>query len=306
MPTLYDNFSQVRQYIDENNTSYVTKTELANASYASTSYVADYVAEHGGGSTVIDENIIPKENNTYSLGSSSYKYNKVWATNLYGQLSGNISNASQLAIDLGGSTIYRLYADKIVPNTTNSVSLGDSTYLYAATYTNDLYYSGKISYISDKTKLIMNDRNIDIYANNKKLVNVSDYDGVVPMQSDVNLGSSSSVWANTYTENLYSPSLVLSYSYNSIDNASNTQINFKVNQWNRMKLTNTALMPSTNNGIRLGDSGAQWSSTYVRDLYLNGTNIEDRFTYLVWTGTSAEYEALSDYTTYQFYLIQES
>jgi len=47
MPTLYDNFSQVKQYIDQeipDLTSYVTKTELANCSYL-TSIPSEYITQ---------------------------------------------------------------------------------------------------------------------------------------------------------------------------------------------------------------------------------------------------------------------
>ena len=96
MPTLYDNFSQVKKYIDQEKpdlTSYVTKTELANASYvtsttlenasyATQTYVVDYVATYGSGSTVIDENIIPKETNTYTLGDEDYFYNATYTSSI--------------------------------------------------------------------------------------------------------------------------------------------------------------------------------------------------------------------------------
>ena len=39
MPTLYDNFNRVKDFINENNSSYVSKAELASASYASISYL---------------------------------------------------------------------------------------------------------------------------------------------------------------------------------------------------------------------------------------------------------------------------
>lgn len=43
-----------------------------------------YVAEHGGGgSTVIDENIVPKETATYTLGNSTYQYAATYTNNLY-------------------------------------------------------------------------------------------------------------------------------------------------------------------------------------------------------------------------------
>lgn len=184
---------------------------------------------------VINENIIPKETGTYTLGDVDHLYNAAYTSRV------KVGNNSQIYNDGGGITFsvnsnngIRIGGSTFYPKTSGGYSNGSSTNLWSATYTNDLYYSGKISYISDKTKLIMNDRNIDIYANNKKLVNISDYGGFVPMQTSFNLGSSANYWGTTYTTNLYA------------DNIHN----------------------------------------------------------FIWTGTSAEYAALSDYTTYQFYLIE--
>lgn len=75
MPTLYDNFSQVKQYIDQeipDLTSYVTKTELAACSYVTSSDLP-----------VIDESIIPKETDTYTLGDSSHYYSTAYISNIY-------------------------------------------------------------------------------------------------------------------------------------------------------------------------------------------------------------------------------
>lgn len=164
MPTLYDNFSQVKQYIDQEKpdlTSYVTKTELANCSYVTSSDLP-----------VIDENIIPKETGTYTLGDGSYMYNATYSTYLM-----NTSNAG-------------FYA--------------------SSNYTIHMILNGGNRYLWDTEKF-------SCARNNTR-----------------NLGSASLKWKSTYTVNLYA------------DNIHN----------------------------------------------------------FIWTGTSAEYAALSDYTTYQLYLIE--
>lgn len=170
--TLYDNFSQIRQYIDQEKpdlSSYVTKTELAACSYVTSSDLP-----------IINESIVPKENNTYTL--------------------------------------------------------GDANHLYNATYTKYLY---------------LNENKVYIHSN--------------------------------------SPGLM----------------NFGVNGADRFRINYNTFEPSITGSTNLGGGTSNpFTNAYFKNLYLNGTNIEDRFTYLIWTGTAAEYAALSDYTTYQLYLIK--
>ena len=119
------------------------------------------------------------------------------------------------------------------------------------------------------------------------------------------LGNTNFKWQRIYTYNLYSDSIVLADSYNSIDNASNTRINFKINQNNRFKMTNVEFAPVNNNGVNLGTSSEKFSKTYTSTLYADTAYISN-YNNLIWTGTSAQYAALSDYTTYQIYMIKES
>jgi len=124
---------------------------------------------------------------------------------------------------------------------------------------------------------------------------------IIPSESNTyTLGNASYLYSTTYTKSIYSESLILSDSYNSIDNVNNTQINFKINGWNRAKLTNTGFMPSTNNGITLGHASNQWSTTYTRDLYLNGHNAYTMFVTqddLSSRGFLTQHQDLSAYAT---------
>lgn len=221
MPTLYDNFSQVRQYIDENNTSYVTKTELANASYVTSADLP-----------VIDENIIPKENNTYTL--------------------------------------------------------GDSSYLYAATYTDAVYYNtnNKI-YNTANSGLVVQRAGIDIcgFLGGGNI-------GIAPLQSNSKLGNNSMFWQATYTTGLY-----FRDNNNSLYSAGNYTIGCKINGLLRYSFMAGSIKPEQSN-VDLGTSSAKWNATYTSNLYAD--NIHN----FIWTGTAAEYAALSDYTTYQLYLIE--
>lgn len=230
--TLYDNFSQVRQYIDQEKpdlSSYVTKTELSNCGYITSSDLP-----------IIDESIVPKKNNTYTLGNTNHLYNATYTSNLY--LNSNVgltSDGSGLFVTTAGNLKFSFDADSFHP--------------YGSTY------SGLLD-----------------------------------------LGASTRTWRSTYTKYLYlNENKVYIYSN------STGQIKFGVNGADRFRINYNTFEPSISGNTNLGGGTSNpFTNAYFTNLYLNGTNIEDRFTYLVWTGTSAEYAALSDYTTYQLYLIE--
>ena len=121
---------------------YPTYAAISEMSYATQSYVVDYVAEHGGGgSTVIDENIIPKENNTYTLGDASHYYSNTYTNKLWFN-SGNAiynDNTYQIVLKLNNSDKYVFRTEYIRPISNNGSSLGTSSFKFSTTYTSDLY-----------------------------------------------------------------------------------------------------------------------------------------------------------------------
>ena len=226
-------------YLNEKLTYYVEKDELYNSSYATQSYVVDYVAEHGGGgSTVIDENIIPKENNTYTL--------------------------------------------------------GDSTYMYAATYTDAVYYNtnNKI-YNTANSGLVVQRAGTDI-CGFLGGVNI----GISPLHSNSKLGNSSMFWQSTYTSNIYSGNLYLNDN-NVLYNKTQYQVNLKLNGSDKYIFRTNHLSPASDGGSDLGQSDLYWNNAYINNAYISN------YSNFLWTGTSAEYAALPDYTTYQIYMIKE-
>jgi len=381
MPTLYDNFSQVRQYINQEKpdlTSYVTKTELANASYvtsdtlnsyltvppsivsnptvpytiyrwglsannqyhfiypnaisytniistdtnawasvgtvrnyvegriadiessyATTTYVVDYVAAHGGGgSTVIDENIIPKENNTYTLGDVDHLYNAAYTSRV------KVGNNSQIYNDGGGITFsvnnnngIRMGGSTFYPKTNKGYSNGSSTNLWSATYQRYSYLGTGVRLYSESSDS-SNDLAIDFGGVSYYFMNSTRF---APNGSDndnkLSLGTSDRRWLNTYTTNLYADNLY-TYSLTKIYSTSNYNISFNLNGTNRFQMDTIAFFPSSNNTRNLGTSALKWAATYTANLYVD--NIHN----FIWQGTSTEYAALSDYTTYQLYLIE--
>ena len=348
--TYYPDFTYLFSYVgdalsgidvDIDLSSYVTKDELSAQSYVTYSYVSNnYVKKYEtivtpdakiGNLSIENElkvnantysyNIIPQENNTYTLGDSSHLYSATYTSNIYLSEKNGWENVStwQTRFKLDGSTKYYLTSNRFYPGTNESASLGLSNQRFLDTYTTNLYstyiagttyvssyqamyfgtdrpwclygsgggsneetiltnkssagkwfrvkdyygnnilgiyelnsagnkieipaatyitniYTENVSYASGKSSIKMNDRNIDIYANNKKMINLSDYNGLVPIQTNVNLGGSANKWSATYTTDLYA----------------DTIHNF------------------------------------------------------IWTGTSAQYAALDNYTSYQIYLIKES
>lgn len=261
--TLYDNFSQVRQYIDQEKpdlSSYVTKTELSNCGYL-TSVPSEYITQQ------------ELSGNSYATTSELSSYLPLSG----GTLNGNLTLGNTYFLTVGTQRAWKLFED----------GSGRGAYI-ALQATVD----SKSFFIRD----VNNNNIIEVFNNNAAANYVKNYNlitytcNIKPINSNTyTLGSSDSIWTSTYTNNIYSTNIILSYGYNWIKNTSNTQIDFGVNQYNRAKLTNTEFCPSTNNGIKLGTSTNQWDRTYTGYLYLNGTNIIDTingiFSYDSSTGT---------------------
>ena len=338
MPTLYDNFSQVRQYIDQEKpdlTSYVTKTELANCSYVTISDLNNYLPITGGN---LKGNLIPSQSASYNLGSSSNRWKEIrgkfvytdtaylqdtsysssivpntTATYTLGDESHlysatysarlKVGNNSQIYNDGGGITFsvnsnngIRIGGSTFYPKTSGGYSNGSSTNYWNSTYTSRVDLNSNIALTSDGSGLFVKT------AGNLKFS--FDADSFHPYGSTysgvLDLGTSTRTWRSTYTNYLYlNENKVYIYS------GGLGQIKFGVNGADRFRINYNTFEPSISGTTNLGGGTSNpFTNAYLTNLYLNGTNIEDRFTYLVWTGTSAEYAALSDYTTYQLYLIK--
>lgn len=303
--TLYDNFSQVRQYIDQEKpdlSSYVTKTELSNCSYATnselssylpltggtlsgnlfagdqekttvtflatrrkcggesgTSYMASFFTNSDGRSKfahksytgtktdvsndvddafmcfnaygfkvaysgtqgvaasteyellhtgniqsfipTIDENIIPKENNTYTLGDSSYFYSTSYITDMWLNSTNKFSNRSnnQINLMLNNAWKYVFHANNFSPANDNAINLGESSVRWGSTYTARVDLNSNIALTSDNSGLFVKT------AGNLKFS--FDADSFHPYGAtyggNIDLGSSSRTWRSTYTNNLY-------------------------------------------------------------------------------------------------------
>lgn len=251
MPTLYDNFSQVRQYIEQEKpdlTSYVTKTELANCGYL-TSVPVKYPTLTG-----------------FPIPSGATEVN---------------FRSDGLTID---KSTYNLYPTTI--SYTNAKSESDRTWIGMGTLKN--YVNGRIAEIETS------------YVTSSDLPIIDE--SIVPKENNTyTLGDANHLYNTTYSTNFYTRVSNLTGFEN---NKNYTGIIIRVGGNQKLDINSNDIRPASNGKYNLGTNNAKFGSTYTSNLYLNGTNIEDRFTYLVWTGTAAEYAALSNYTTYQLYLIK--
>ena len=113
---------------------------------AATSHTHSYLPLSGGTltGTLNSRAIAPTATNTYSLGTSSLKYNAVYATTFYGSLSGNASSATKLGSSTVGSSVKPIYLNNGTA-TASSSTVGSATrpvYLNNGTITQGTYTLG--------------------------------------------------------------------------------------------------------------------------------------------------------------------
>jgi hypothetical protein len=87
--------------------------------------------------------IVPSQQNTFDLGSSTYKLKGVYANVFYGDLDGKIKDGNT---DLSFDSAHNL-----VPSTTNYTSLGTSSKQYKNIYGQNIYVNGT-AVVSDRNK----------------------------------------------------------------------------------------------------------------------------------------------------------
>lgn len=161
MPTLYDNFSQVRQYIDQEKpdlASYVTKTELANCGYVTNSVLSSYLPLSGG---TLNGNLTL--GNTYFLTVGTQRAWKLFeggtGSGAYICLQANVDAKSFFIRDKYNNNIIQVYNSNaagnyvknynsitytcnIKPINSNSYTLGTSDSTWSYTYTKNLILNG--------------------------------------------------------------------------------------------------------------------------------------------------------------------
>jgi len=364
MPTLYDNFSQVKQYIDQEKpdlTSYVTKTELANASYASTTDLNNYLNTSNlsktsatsyhtlwtrGLSVTSNNAIYPTYLSTSNVEDSWYSEGWIACSTLKNYVADKLNSASYVTKDELSAQSYLTAVPNTYPTYAAIESMGYMTQAASYAYlsienlrtnnnrpvqlravglqfisSNYTIAPREISYeyINTSTynnawignitlKNYVNGRLAEIESSYATTSYVVDYvaehggggstvidENIIPKETNTyTLGDSSYMYNATYSTYLMNTSNAGFYA------SSNYTIHMILNAGNRYFWDNEKFSSASNNTRNLGSASLKWATTYTTNLYAD--NIHN----LIWTGTAAEYAALSDYTTYQFYLVQES
>ena len=193
--------------------------------------------------------ILPSDNGTFNLGSSSYKLNNIYADELHADLTGDIKDGT-----------YRIGFDNnhtFYPSTSNVVNLGSSSYQFNKTYTKELYINGTQL---DPTAMSTN-KLTDTYGSwTRTLTMTASSSGasITPSTNDTfNLGASNYKFNNIYAS-----------TYNGdLDGGlkdGNSDIKFDANHnW----------IPSTTNFMSLGTSNKQFKNVYGQNIYVNGTAV---------------------------------
>jgi len=314
MPTLYDNFSQIRQYIDENAgqadlSAYVTKTELANASYVTANDISGKADKIELNSYLNVSNFVKPEgvnnlqllesgliiNNQGKIYTNWYSYNQVVTGGNYNWVgTGTLKNYVNGRL----ADIESTYATKS--------DLNGYLHLTGGTMTGQLT-------LNNGVKLqVGSDRPWEIYeggtGGNASLTIRNTVDGKHFYIKDVNYNNivdihnnltgtgfvKFSYAANTYTNNIipnktntytlgdadhiYSASYITDMwlnGTNKFSNRNNVQINLMLNNaWKYVFHTNN-FSPANDNAINLGESSVRWGSTYTSNIYTNTAYLKD-------------------------------
>lgn len=198
-----------------NYTLLVTETN-ANEWFPTYSYVESKIP-------VIDENIIPKESGSYTLGDASHLYNTLYIQRL-------VSTSTGMNVQIGNNGKYFLGGSTIRPAAVG-MNLGTDTWPWNTVYTNAAY-----------------------------LQDTSYTKSIIPAGNDTyTLGDSSNYYHTLYSNRIQG----------------NSSVNIRTGGNNRLTVTGTAFRPMQQN-YNLGTSDYPFTTAYTSNIYLNGTNLEDR------------------------------
>lgn len=132
---------------------YITMGDVSSCGYITAGDIPSVVVP------VIDENLIPKETGTYTLGDASHFYNVAYSYVF------NLGNNARIQNDAGGISFrigdyagIRVGSLSFYPQSNNTKSLGTSSMQWAYTYTNNLILNGTniMDIIGDVETLLSN------------------------------------------------------------------------------------------------------------------------------------------------------
>lgn len=200
--------------------------------------------------------LLPNVNNTFKIGSASYKIAEIFATKFTGDLTGDLTGAIK-----DGSS-YNISFDSshnLVPSATNAVSLGTSAKQYNKAYVKELYLNG--TKLDPSAAVTTNELVDDTGGTTRSLTMTASSNGadIIPSDNNAfNLGSSSYKMKNIYADEIHADLV------GDIKNGT-YRIEFD---------NNHNFAPSTASVVNLGAASYQFNKTYTKELYLNGDKLD--------------------------------
>ena len=238
------------------------------------SYIGDYLDSYN----FIDQDSLSA--NSYA--TQSYVMDKIGAIPSV-DLSSYVTHTE--LNNAGYITTEYISTNDIVPSTNEFYHLGNATYRYLQIATKYAFVTDELAFGTQKITHQDTAHSLTVVTNTFDRIIFND-NGIIPAESATyTLGDADHLYARTYTDAIQSGSGGLV---------------FRVGSSNTVTIGGGDMRPSTNGAQSLGRSSNKWNNAYISNLYA------DTIHNFIWTGTSAEYAALDNYTTYQIYLIQEA
>ena len=197
-------------------------------------------------------NLLPSANNSFKIGSSSYKFAEIFAATFTGDLNGAIKDGSSYNLSFDGS-------HNLVPSTTNAVSLGTSAKQYNKAYVKELYLNG--TKLDPSAAVTTNELVDDTGGTTRSLTMTASSSGadIIPSDNNAfNLGSSSYKMKNIYADEIHA---------NLVGDIKNGTYRLEFDN-------NHNFAPSTASVVNLGAASYQFNKTYTKELYLNGDKLD--------------------------------
>ena len=197
-------------------------------------------------------NLLPSANNSFKIGSSSYKFEEIFAATFTGDLNGAIKDGSSYNLSFDSS-------HNLVPSATNAVSLGTSAKQYNKAYVKELYLNG--TKLDPSAAVTTNELVDDTGGTTRSLTMTASSSGadIIPSDNEAfNLGSSSYKMKNIYAKEVNA---------DLVGDIKNGTYRLEFDN-------NHNFAPSTASVVNLGTASYQFNKTYTKELYLNGDKLD--------------------------------
>ena len=182
-------------------------------------------------------NLLPSTNDSWALGSSSYKLKEIWTGLFRGAWKSGQSTERQLSWNSSNA---------LVPDTDNSVDLGNALLNFAQAFIKKLV-GAKWQYQSNSANNIAWSSAADLLPNNN---------------DTVNLGSASKEFNNVYTKALYINGSAFSPTDIAVNKLHTTYSSQDRDLTLSADASGTHLLPSSNNTFRIGSSSYKFAEIF--------------------------------------------